>query len=317
MSIHGYPKIWHLGHKAVDGMFTAGKVYVQEKYDGSQFSFTKDIDTGELRFRSRRVELDPDNMDSLFEPTVAHLLTVKDSIVSGWVYRGEAFKSNRHNTKKYGRIPKGHFVLFDVDVGHQAFIKPEETQKIADRLGVEQCRLLAGILAGLLRENPKVDDLQRWLDLESSLGETKVEGVVFKNYDFFTPYGHPAMAKFVSEEFKEEHKKNVDWKQGKDLFDALGSTFATEARWRKGVQRLRDEGKLEGTPRDIGVLLKELSVDLLEEYGDELKERVWKDAWKRISKAANRGFPEWYKRELAFGLEGSGGVGGGDDEDNG
>ena len=86
------------------------------------------------------------------------------------------------------------------------------------------------------------------MESKSSLGGTKVEGVVFKNYAFFTSYDHPAYAKFVSEEFKEEHKPNLDWKQGKDLHDALGSTFATEARWKKGVQRLRDSGELETEP---------------------------------------------------------------------
>jgi hypothetical protein len=278
-------------------MFATGPVWVQEKYDGSQFSFQKDIETGELKFRSRRTDVDPENAGPLFGRTIEHLQSVKEYILTGWVYRGEAFKSNRHNTKKYDRVPKGHLVLFDVDVGHHAFLNPPEVEKLADNLGVEP----SAIIDRLDRTNPTPEDLNRWLDRESSLGGTKVEGVVFKNYGHITSFDHPAFAKFVSPEFKEAHKQNPDWKQGRDLFDALGTTFATEARWRKGVQRLRDDGELEGHPRDIGNLLKELSLDLLEEHGEELKQRVWKEAWKRISKAANRGFPEWYKRELAFG----------------
>ena len=297
MAIHGYPKVWHMGHRSVEGMFAAGTVYVQEKYDGSQFSFSKDIETGELKFRSRRVDLDPNDCDNLFAPTIHHIQSVADKVMTGWTYRGEAFRSNKHNTKTYGRIPEGHMVLFDVDVGHHALLKPEETQHIAWELHLEPCALVET----LDRRNPSVDQLNIWLARTSSLEATKVEGVVFKNYDFMTSFDHPAFAKFVSEEFKEAHKQNLDWKQGKDLYSALGTTFATEARWQKGVQRLRDAGELEGSPRDIGNLLRELSVDLLEEYGDELKARVWSHAWKQIVKAANRGFPEWYKRELAFG----------------
>ncbi len=296
MTIFGYPKIWHLGHRSVEGMFAAGNVYVQEKYDGSQFSFTKDIETGELKFRSRRVDLDPDDHDKLFAPTVEHLKSVTKQITSGWVYRGEAFVSNKHNTKKYGRVPKGHLVLFDIDVGHHAFLSPEEVSEIAFMLTVEPCHTLELLQCS----NPTPEQLDAWLGTQSSLEETKIEGVVFKNYGFYTSFDHPAFAKFVSEEFKEEHKKNLDWKQGKDLFDALGSTFATEARWRKSVHRLRDDGGLEESPRDIGRLLKELNTDLLYEHGDELKTRVWKSAWKKISSASTRGFPEWYKRELAF-----------------
>ena len=326
--MHAYPKVWHLGHKNVIGMANS-PVIVQEKYDGSQFSFMRTED-GDLVFKSRRIVLDNDNPGDLFLKTVQHLQANEQDIVVNWIYRGEAFKSNKHNTKKYDRVPDGHLVLFDIEKEHHTFMTPFSVASESHLLGVEHAALLVTLREG---EGVMQEYLDELLDTESSLGGGKVEGVVFKNYKEQTWLGEPMFAKFVSEEFKESHKQNLDWKQGKDLYHALGSQFATEARWRKSVQRLRDDGKLEDSPRDIGILLKELSTDLLYEYGDELKKRVWSAAWKRISKAANAGFPEWYKRELAFGTvegtgqagngtggEGHGGtenVGGGEDEDNG
>jgi len=294
--LHSYPKVWHLGHKNVIELSNS-TYYVFEKYDGSQLSFERTRED-ELVFKSHRVLIDLDVIDKLFVPTIEHLHKKIKSIPIDWIYRGEAFKSNKHNTKKYGRVPKGHLVLFDVETAHHTFLPPDLLEAEANSLEVEPAKLLGTISDGTGMTQAMLDEL---LANESSLGETKVEGVVFKNYVDQSPWGDPIFAKFVSEEFKESHKQNMDWKQGKDLYYALGNQFASEARWRKSVQRLRDDGQLESSPRDIGNLLRELSVDLLREYGDELKERVWKEAWKRISKAANAGFPEWYKRELAFG----------------
>lgn len=295
--IPSYPKVWHLGHRNVAGMFDTPYT-VQEKYDGSQFSFMKTED-GKLLARSRRTEIVfGSEYDALFGPAMRNVERIESVLKPGHVYRGEAFKSNRHNTKKYDHPPLGNIVLFDVQRPDGTFLDSVVLLDEAEGLGLEYARNF-GTFGGTLHQEV-LDDL---LKVESSLGGTKIEGVVFKNYVHQTPFGDPAFAKYVSEEFKEQHRSNLDWKQGKDLYDALGSQFATEARWRKSVERLRDSGELEGSPKDIGRLLKELSQDLLDEYGDEIKERVWKNAWKRIAKASTRGFAEWYKRELAFGEE--------------
>jgi len=204
--------------------------------------------------------------------------------------------------------PEGNLVLFDIEIGHHIFKDAIEVISQATSLGVHYAAAFSIHPDAFRHADKKQDEevLDSLLSCTSSLGGTKVEGVVFKNYSHQTPWGDPAFCKFVSPEFKEQHKKNLDWKQGKDLNHALGSQFAVEARWRKSVQRLRDGGKLEGSPKDIGLLLKESSLDLLSEYGDELRERVWKNSWKHIAKAANAGFPEWYKREIAFGDDADG-----------
>jgi len=108
------------------------------------------------------------------------------------------------------------------------------------------------------------------------------------------------MAKFVSEEFKEVHRK--DWKirhQGKkDIIDQLADAYTSKARWLKAVQRLRDDGQLEQDPRDIGKLMREVPKDIKEECEDEIKEILFNWAWKQLSKRVASGLPQWYKESL-------------------
>ena len=63
-----YPKILALGHRFLQGIFE-GPVVVQEKVDGSQFSFGLDAE-GVLRCRSRGQEIDIEAPPQLFVPAV-------------------------------------------------------------------------------------------------------------------------------------------------------------------------------------------------------------------------------------------------------
>lgn len=105
--------------------------------------------------------------------------------------------------------------------------------------------------------------------------------------------------KFVTEKFKEAHKVNPEY-QGKNVFmQKLIDSVATEARWDKAVQRLRERDEFTNSPKDIGPLLKEVSTDILDEEKEELKNQLLKHFWKEISRGATRGLPEWYKEKLA------------------
>jgi hypothetical protein len=142
--------------------------------------------------------------------------------------------------------------------------------------------------------------IQEWLAKESFLGGPKIEGVVLKDYSRFDRDGKIYAGKYVSEAFKEKHKK--EWKEdnpgGKDLLSLISAQYCTEARWRKAVQHLQEDGALEGSPKDIGPLMKELVRDLEQEEEAEIKAELFKWAWPHIKRAAGRGFPEWYKGEL-------------------
>ena len=72
----------------------------------------------------------------------------------------------------------------------------------AERLGLECVPLL---YKGMIKSP---DELLKFLDAESILGGTKIEGVVVKNYNLFTLEKKIAMGKFVREDFKEMTQRN-------------------------------------------------------------------------------------------------------------
>ena len=53
-SWHSYPSIFNLGHKAIERLLD-GPVNVEEKIDGSQFSFG--LIDGQIRVKSKSVEM--------------------------------------------------------------------------------------------------------------------------------------------------------------------------------------------------------------------------------------------------------------------
>ena len=105
--------------------------------------------------------------------------------------------------------------------------------------------------------------------------------------------------KYVNPEFKEIHQKN--WKKehtSKGKFDLLKEQYRSEARWNKAIQHLAEKGELTNTPKDIGSLLKEINIDLIDEEKENIKKELWNIFGKDILRTSVAGFPEWYKRKL-------------------
>ena len=296
-TINSYPSIYALGHKALGEEFLDRELIVQEKVDGSQFSA---MWTGNgWAYRSKGVQVHKEDAPDLFRPTIAHFekngwLAV--GCPAGLTFRGEAFKKEKHNTLKYGRIPKGHLVLFDVELPGQNYATPEQVVRYAEYYGLEPIRT---IFVGRVT----LDMIQGWLNEESALGGTKVEGVVLKpaSYDLFGPDKKLLIAKMVRPEFKEEN--GAAWKIANpgrgDVVDGLIQRYRSEPRWKKAVQHLRDAGKLTGTPQDIGPLLAEIKRDIEKEESDEIARVLLNRFLPDILRGATGGAPEWYKNELA------------------
>lgn len=301
--IHSYPSIYTLGHRALR-QFLDRDVIVQEKVDGSQFSAMWTVLGWE--YRSKGVQVFKESVQDLFRPTIAHFESVAGNVAAmsplaeGMVFRGEAFKTERHNTLKYGRVPLGHFVLFDVEKHGSHFCNPHEVRVWASLLGVEPIRTIA---EGRFTS----DQLAAFLNEDSALGGTKVEGVVIKpaGYDIFGPDKKLLVAKMVRADFAEANKKA--WREANptrsDVVEALIGKYRVEPRWRKAVQHLRDAGKLEGSPRDIGALIKEVQADIAKEEREAIAEALTKRFLPDIVRGASAGVAEWYKRELAGGSE--------------
>ena len=215
-------------------------------------------------------------------------------LVVDWTYRCEFLQKPKHNTLAYSRVPKGNIILFDIDRGEQDYVDANDLQYEALYLGLE-CVPVFGISTFA----PTKEQLDEWLETESILGGTKIEGIVIKNYGLFGLDKKVLMAKYVSEAFKETHNK--DWKDRNpnraDIVDKIIADFGGEPRWNKAVQHLEEDGELVHAPEDIGKLLKELAVDFEDECADEIKDVLWAHFRKQIIHGIQQGFPEWYKGE--------------------
>lgn len=292
LEIRSYSSPFNLGHRALKELFD-GLVVMQEKIDGSQFSFGS-ID-GELFCRSRGQminQLEPGMFD-LGVKTAQDLFN-QGFLLDGQVYRGEYLRKPKHNTMVYDRVPRGNIILFDVDLGDQDYLDPVELARVGEILDLEV------VPSYTLRGAPTSEFLETMLQKKSILGNMLVEGYVFKNYDRFDPGSKTLMGKYVSPKFREKHDK--DWKTRnpgqKDFINKIIEEYATEARWAKARQHLLEAGKLENEPRDIPLLMKEIGQDILAECGEEIKERLFKHFWKGIQRGLTRGMPEWYKETL-------------------
>lgn len=289
--IHSYPSIYNLGHRALDGLFD-GPVLVEEKVDGSQFSFG--VIGGELKVRSKGKEMVVDAPEKMFGLAVETAVALAPDLRPEWVYRGEYLQKPKHNTLAYSRVPVRNVILFDICDGLESYLPPSAKAAEAARLGLE-CVPMFEV------EVTNLDALKALTERESCLGGATMEGVVLKNYTKFTEDKKVMMGKYVREAFKEAHA--LAWKASNpsrtDVVQMLITSLKTEARWEKAVQHLRESGVLTDSPQDIGPLLKEVPADILKECRDMIAEKLFEYAWPQIQRGVTAGFPQWYKDKLA------------------
>jgi hypothetical protein len=291
-SWHSYPSIYNLGHKAVAEL-TKHRVLVEEKVDGSQFSFGLFGD--ELRMKSKGAIVYAESA-GMFQLAVDSVARLRDQLVHGWTYRAEYLMKPKHNTLKYHRAPAGNLILFDINTGEEEYADQLVKLCEATRLGLECVPLL---FEGMVSSPEQLKSL---MELESILGDTKIEGVVLKpaRYNVYGVDKKVLMGKHVSEAFKESHAEG--WKKANpsklDVVSAIIAANRTEARWRKAVQHLRDAGRLDDSPRDIGPLIAEVRADIVKECSEEIREALYKHSIGHIQRGVAAGVAEWYKNEL-------------------
>lgn len=290
MLINSYPKVFNLGHSAITELFE-DEVVIQEKIDGSQFSFCKTAD-GQLHFKSHHKEVfDGDN--SMFKEAVEAVKNTQDKLKVGWIYRGEYLQKPKHNVLCYNRVPQNNIIIFDINDSLENYLTPIEVDYRADELGFEYVPTFH------VGKIDNFEQLKELLETESCLGGTKIEGIVIKNYYRYGRDKKVLMGKWVKEEMKEKIQKGSRSKGGKDIITEIGLSLKTKARWLKAVQHLQELGLLTNEPKDIGPLLRRVNEDIIEEEKEAIKEQVFKWAWKKIARIATAGLPEWYKEQLA------------------
>jgi len=299
-AISSYSLIYALGHKELEtaGLFS-GPVVVEEKVDGSQFSFMQTVD-GEFVCRSKGKD-QTDAPDKMFEAAVENVRELP--LHPGWIYRGEVLNKRKHNALFYDRVPEKNVVIFDIDRGVEDYLTPDEKRAECARIGLECVPLIySGTWPpGGGDTTVSMEALTAFLDRISFLGGPKIEGVVIKAYGLYGRDKKTIMGKFVSEAYKEVHKKS--WgdanPQARDVIQQLIVSLHTEARWCKAIQHLEERGERQHAPQDIGPLLKEISTDVLKEEEDAIRDILFHWAWPRISRGMTAGFPQWYKELLA------------------
>lgn len=283
--IQGYGKIETLRQRS---QLLGRELVVQEKVDGSQFVFGINEDTGKFRAQTRRrnvLTMDDGHMGL----AVANLQPQEDKLNPNWVYFGECLTKRKHNRIAYSRIPRGFLVLFDIfDSESGVYIPRGRLEEEAASLGIE---VVPELYSGPFSEMPTFEEL---LDRESFLEGHNIEGVVIKDYT------NKSFFKVVSQEFQEiSQQKRVRTPKDSDQYlDDLFDTYRTESRWHKAMQHLFEEGQLTGTMRDVGPLLKELSMDFEEECKPLLKDQLYNLFRKRAIKKVSQGFAEWYRTQI-------------------
>jgi hypothetical protein len=291
------PKIYTLGTRFNRDIFT-GSVIVEEKIDGSQFQFG--IENGVLVCRSKGQVIDQ-SAPGMFDKAVETVQKLAPNLLEGFVFQCEYLQRPKHNVLAYARVPKNHLVLFDVKIPGGAFTTdPGLKRGWAHTLDLEAVPVLH---SGRLP--PTQEWLAAFLDAPSVLGNCKVEGIVIKNYSLPHPESEsetaPMTAKVVSDAFKEKAScaSPINPSSAGDLNQKLINALRTESRWLKAIQHLREAGQLQGDPKDIGPLVKEIQRDALEEEADWIKQQLFDSVQHDIGRGIVQGFAQFYKSLLA------------------
>lgn len=297
-SWHSYTKILALGHAGLVDLFK-DPVLVEEKLDGSQFSFGVFTDVNDpsgqvLMCRSKGAIINLVAPEALFVKAVETAKKLQPILKLGWTYRGEYFAKPKQVTLAYNRIPKDHVCIFDISPAQEAYLTYDEKKAEAERLGLE---VIPKVFEGVVTDETM---FRSFLDRESILGGQKIEGVVIKNYKRFGRDGKALMGKFVSEAFKEVHGN--EWRESNpksgDIIQNLIEKYKTPARWMKAVQHLKESGKLENSPRDIGHLINEAKADITAECSEEIAQILLDWALPKVLRGSVAGIAEWWKDEL-------------------
>ena len=313
MIFSGYPKIHALGNKscALSENQTL-PVYVSEKLDGSNVSIhcIEVIDSDgscegtrkELKLGSRTRWIDPHNKQfACFTAWVkAHEEVLLVTMKPGEVLWGEF--CNNHNVLQYDR--RSPFILFDMTYDdlrdNRQYITPESWALYKQKRGWDfiECTSFMFFRGGLSDISAKyLNDL---LSTQSLLGGQR-EGVVIKHYDATDDYGQPLFAKIVKDDFKESHKE-VYGDPGDSIEQTLCQLVFNEARFHKGIQRLRDNGEYTETMKDMGKLLSTIQKDIEEESMPDIATYLVGKFWPSAKKIVNHKIVTRYKQQLGMGV---------------
>lgn len=290
-SVPGYTKVLTLGSAYTENALI-GDVVVQEKVDGSQFSFGINEDR-ELVMRSKGQELYRDNFAPMFAKAVNYVLSLKLNAQPDTYFYCEYLQKPKHNTLKYSKAPQNNLILFDVLTAGR-LVGRTDLITWAKKLTID-------VIPEIFQGVADVNNVKSFLTQESFLGGELIEGVVIKNYVqtiFLGGKVTPLFTKYVREIFKERNADEWKAKKPHGGITEFITSFTSPARWEKAVIHAKEKGVLSVSPKDIGMLMNMVAEDVREEETENIKNHLYKNFIDEILRASVRGLPEWYKNKL-------------------
>ena len=271
--------------------------YIQEKIDGSQFSFSAHADeAGERRMTFTCGNSERTRDAVMFKKAIDVLMLSRDVFALDWVYHAEMLTSKRQNIVDYDRMPPRFVVIYDI-TPVEGYLGIEDIASEAQRIGLEHVpALYHNTIAQALGPGGEVNPHEKCLELVQAIdrGEIKSmfggkpEGVVLKCPGFVDPRGKlvNVKTKYVTPQFEEVRhlKKPAKTKQSIDEFLIwVGAHFDLPARFAKGRQHLAVRDILDG-PEYLVLLRAELDLDLIKEQDGLIRsfiENEW-PAWRNV-----------------------------------
>lgn len=291
-----YPKIISLGGKGTEEIFM-DEIICEEKIDGSSVRLYNDNKILRIGSHKKELSLNIDIPDAkMFKP---FLIWIKENenkllelIPNKHILFGEM--SQNQNILKYNQ--KHPIILFDIAKVTEFGLDFIDNYSVL----VDYSKRLQIPVVPLLYKGRVTDkeELMELLNKESFLGNTKVEGVVVKNYARPNRFGRELFAKIVNEDFKEIHQKVWKGQKYKAIEEIIAEKYFTSARLQKAIQRAKEEGKYEGELRDLSYLIGDVIKDIREENGEDIKEEVFQVYWRIISRIISGRVPMEYKKFL-------------------
>ena len=261
------------------GAFEPGDlISITTKIDGANASIAWDETTGKLEAFSRTNLLDqPGSLRGFYDYVKTEIEPKTDwSAYRDFVFFGEwcVKHSVTYNPDWYNK-----WRVYDIWCKSAGcYVSQERVKATCRQLGLEYIEELY--------YGPFVS----WDHCRSFIGKSKAygpeqEGVVIKNQDKLAAEDRtaPAYIKIVDERFKESHKVKAkrelspEEAAAKERGTTLAASVVTEARVRKIILKLVDEGKLpsELGPKDMGAVMKQLPKlafdDVLKEEPETVK----------------------------------------------
>jgi nicotinamide mononucleotide adenylyltransferase len=319
---HLYDIYHKKGDEFVDHLFNTF-VTVNEKMDGSAFTFERDKETGKFKFY-RRDQRNPitfvdRTLMKYYEKPINYIESlpphILEKIPRGWRFGLEYFSSTKPVEIMYDRIPKNHLILSYVhEYGQDGKIKKTiqdkgELDSWADLLGIDRAPIIfQGYLNddqknkileflrtpfGQLVEKFKTQSFVRFIisTLNPDLSKTAlnedldkdVEGIVFR---FGNPSreSEPVLAKMVDPVFTELAKQKASKQKETKPSDFLGISLLDVMNFI--LEKGLDRFRVEGNTEDERYVsfMSDVFVNFLNDYSDKYRGADFEE-------------PEYLKRE--------------------